>query len=81
LATMGGVLMMVIISVYRSVEHLGGPVVNVGRATEALTLQRPLVVASLSILAPDHAVGISHHDGGCGSRSPPGPWISILVVV
>jgi hypothetical protein len=25
--------------------------VNVGRATEALTLQKPLVVASLSILA------------------------------
>jgi len=32
--------------------------VNVGGATEALALQRPLVVASPSILAPDQAVGI-----------------------
>ena len=44
--------------------------VNVGGVTEVLTLQWPLVVTSPSILAPDHAVGISHHDGGCGSRSP-----------
>jgi hypothetical protein len=43
--------------------------VNVGRVTEALTLQWPLVVAPRLFLPTDQAVGISHH-GGCGSRSP-----------
>jgi hypothetical protein len=33
-------------------------------------LQSPLQLLSPSILAPDQDVGISHHNGGCGSRSP-----------
>ena len=57
-------------SICRLLEHFRGPSMNEGGVTEALSLQRPLVVASPSILAPDQAVGISHHDGGCGSRSP-----------
>ena len=34
-----------------SIEHYGGPVVNVGGVTEALALHRPPVVTSPSILA------------------------------
>jgi hypothetical protein len=41
--------------------NVWGPLVNVGGATEVLSLQEPLVVATPSILAPDQAVGISHH--------------------
>ena len=59
-------------SICRSLEHFRGPSMNEGGVTEALAWQRPLVVASPSILAPDQAVGISHHDGSCGSRSPKG---------
>jgi hypothetical protein len=64
---------MIVTSVYLSFDGMlfGGPLMDVGGATESLTMQQSLVVASPTILAPDHAVGISHHDGGCGSRSPP----------
>ena len=57
-------------SICRLFEHFRGPSMNKGGVTKALALQRLLVVTSLSILAPDQAMGISHHDGGCSSRSP-----------
>jgi hypothetical protein len=53
---------------FYSIECFGGPLIDeVG--------DRVADVAAISschvptILAPDQAVGISHHDGGCGSRS------------
>ena len=49
----------------------GGPLVDVGGAIEAPSLQRAPIVTFPIILAPDQAVGNSHHDGLyglCGSR-------------
>ena len=57
----------------------GGALVDVGGAIEAPSLQRAPIVTSPIILAPDQAVGNSHHDGLyglCGSRSP---FLSLLI--
>ena len=54
-------------SIGRSIEHLGGPLVNVGKATEALTLRKPRCHIPVYPCPRIHA---AHHGGGCGLRSP-----------
>src|SRR5258708_4500631 len=54
-----------------SIEHEGGPVVTEGRVTEALQCGRFLLSLPGYPCPRILAVGISYHDGGNGSRSPP----------
>ena len=54
-----------------SIEHEGGPVVTEGRVTEALQCSRFLLSLPGYPCPRILAVGISYHDGGNGSRSPP----------
>ncbi len=56
-----------------SIEHEGGPVVTEGRVTEALQCSRFLLSLPGYPCPRILAVGISYHDGGNGSRSPPIP--------
>jgi hypothetical protein len=49
---------------------VGGPLVNEERGDRVTDDAVSSCCRIPSILAPDQAVGISHRDGGCGSRSP-----------